>query len=435
MAFRQHRESAGSCIIKFIRYGFVIPIILLLMGRNSIANDTIRTNAFEFSGFVKTDIFLDTRQMAGVRAGALVLYPKPMDLDGNGKDINARPNMNLLSIHTRLRITTPSLQIGNALVQGLIEADFLGNENASFADLNGLRLRYAYGRVVWPKTELIVGQYWHPLFFVQACPRVISINTGVPFQPLSRTPQVRITQTVGRYSIVGAVFSQQDFTSTGPDGLSSKYLRNSGLPNFHLQVQRRHNSKATFFGLAADYKVLLPEEFIVDPGTGIRTRADARLASLSLMGISHLEFNRWSLRSAAIYAQNPYDVLMIGGYAATEALNDGKRSFSNQNTASLWADLQSKGKRFLWGGFVGYTQNMGTNKPISDEQYARGANIAYVYRIAPRAQLRFDRVWCSLEVERTAVAYGDPNADGWGGVATEGEVANTRILLSFRYNF
>jgi len=389
---------------------------------------------FKFSGFIKTDIFYDTRQMAGAREGALVLYPKPVDPDHHGKDINGHPSMNLLSIHTRLAITTPTLTVRNANVQGFVEADFMGNENANFADLNGLRLRHAYGKIAWPNTELLFGQYWHPFFFVQSCPRVIAINTGAPFQPLSRNPQLRITHKMGRYSVVGAVFSQQDFASQGPDGQSPKYLRNSGLPNLHVQIQRNDSTEA-FFGIGADYKMLLPEEFVIDPATGARFKSTARLKSFSLMGVMQLEFRPISLRSAALFAQNPYDVLMIGGYAVASDPTIGKRSFTNQQTASVWADVQSKGKRLLGGAFLGFTRNLGTEEPITDEQYSRGANIAYVYRMAPRLQYRLDRMWCSLEYERTTVAYGEPNADGWGNVASIGEVTNSRLLLSFRYNF
>lgn len=404
-------------------------------GIDSIKAENARPNTlFEFSGFVKTDIFYDTRQMAGAREGALVLYPKPVDLDDHGKDVNAYPSMNLLSIHTRLAIATPSLTIRNANVQGFIEADFMGNENANFADLNGLRLRHAYGKIAWSNTELLFGQYWHPFFFVQSCPRVIAINTGAPFQPLSRNPQLRITHKIGHYSVVGAIFSQQDFASQGPDGQSPKYLRNAGLPNLHIQIQR-NDSTAAFFGIGADYKMIRPEEFSIDAETGARFKSTARLKSFSLMGVVQLDFRPISLRSAALYAQNPYDILMIGGYAVASDPAMGRRSFSNQQTASAWVDVQSKGNRFLWGTFLGLTRNLGAGQPITDEQYSRGANIAYVYRMAPRAQYRLNRLWCSLEYERTTVAYGEPNADGWGNVAAIGEVTNSRLLLSFRYNF
>ena len=51
-----------------------------------------------FSGFVKTDIFYDTRQTVNIREGHFLLYPDKEVLDANNKDLNAKPSFNMLSI-------------------------------------------------------------------------------------------------------------------------------------------------------------------------------------------------------------------------------------------------------------------------------------------------------------------------------------------------
>ncbi len=56
-----------------------------------------------FSGFVKTDIFYDTRQSGCIREGHFLLYPENVLLDANNKDINDKPSFNMLSIQTRLK--------------------------------------------------------------------------------------------------------------------------------------------------------------------------------------------------------------------------------------------------------------------------------------------------------------------------------------------
>jgi len=56
----------------------------------------------KFSGYVKTDIFYDTRQTCGLRDGHFLLYPEPVKPDADGKDINAKSAYNILSIQTRL---------------------------------------------------------------------------------------------------------------------------------------------------------------------------------------------------------------------------------------------------------------------------------------------------------------------------------------------
>lgn len=148
----------------------------------------------EFSGFVKTDTFYDTRQTINIREGHFLLYPDNLLLDANKVDINAKPTFNMLSIQSRLKGAITGPEAFGAKTSGVIEADFFGNENASFIDANGFRLRHAFLKLNWKTTELIAGQYWHPMFIAEAFPGVISFNTGAPFQPFSRNPQVRISK-------------------------------------------------------------------------------------------------------------------------------------------------------------------------------------------------------------------------------------------------
>ncbi|MCX6165223.1 MAG: hypothetical protein NTU73_10270, partial [Ignavibacteriae bacterium] len=213
----------------------------------------------KFSGFIKTDAFFDSRQTVNIREGHFLLYPDNVSLDANKEDINAKSNFNILSIQSRLKCTVTGPDVFDAKPTGVIEADFFGNENASFSDVNGFRLRHAFVKLNWQTTELLVGQYWHPMFIAESYPGVISFNTGAPFQPFTRNPQIRISQTIGKLKLIGCVFSQRDFTSTGPDGASSKYIRNSAIPNLHFQMQYKSDSSNFFAGAGIDYKTITPE--------------------------------------------------------------------------------------------------------------------------------------------------------------------------------
>ncbi|MBP7497800.1 MAG: hypothetical protein KA792_09070, partial [Bacteroidales bacterium] len=118
----------------------------------------------KFNGYVKNDFFYDSRQVVSIREGHFLLYPAAKSPDADKKDVNAVPNFNFLSIQSRLtgKITGPDAF--GAKTSGVIEADFFGNENAAFVDANGFRLRHAFVKLSWEKTELLTGQYWHPLF-------------------------------------------------------------------------------------------------------------------------------------------------------------------------------------------------------------------------------------------------------------------------------
>ena len=187
-----------------------------------------------FSGYVKTDIFYDTRQTVNIREGHFLLYPKDPLLDPNENDINVKASFNILSIQTRLigKITGPDAL--GAKTSAYLEAEFFGTSDA---DLNAFRLRHAYLKLNWKKSELLIGQYWHPMFIGESYPDVVSFNTGAPFQPFNRSPQVRFIRTFGKVSLVATALSQRDFVSNGPQGPSSVYLRNAALPEFNLKLQ------------------------------------------------------------------------------------------------------------------------------------------------------------------------------------------------------
>ena len=155
-------------------------------------------------------------------------------MDKNGDDINAASSFNMLSIQTRLmgKITGP--EAFGAKTSGLIEGEFFGTSDG---DTNGFRLRHGYVKLNWATSELIIGQFWHPMFITESFPEVVSFNTGVPFQPFNRSPQIRFTQQFGAWSVAATALAQRDFLSNGPDGASSTYARNAAVPEFNLKLQ------------------------------------------------------------------------------------------------------------------------------------------------------------------------------------------------------
>jgi len=391
----------------------------------------------KFSGFVKTDAFYDTRQTVNIREGHFLLYPEATYFDANKKDINAKSNFNMLSIQSRLKGAISGPDAFGAKTSGVLEADFFGNENASFSDVNGFRIRHAFVKMNWKSTELLVGQYWHPMFISESFPAVISFNTGAPFQPFSRNPQIRLTKSLGGLKVIACVFTQRDFTSTGPDGGSSKYLRNSSIPNAHLQLQYKLDSLNLLFGAGVDYKSITPELYTTNITGTKKYASEQTLNSLSAVGFVNLKLKPISIKLEGIYAQNAFDMVMIGGYGVKQVSDTatGAKEFTNLNTASLWADFQTNGKKVQFGLFGGYTKNMGSNDSIKGAIYGRGTNIDYVYRVAPRVVFISGKLNIALETEYTFAMYGLKNGNGKGKVTNGSAISNTRALLSFIYNF
>jgi hypothetical protein len=408
--------------------------------KDSVLREEIQPNKkpliMVFSGFIRHEIIFDTRQVVNAREGLVSLYPENIRLDAKGKDVNARHSFNMLGIHSRIKATIHGPNILKAKTQGVVEADFYGNENKNFSDLNGLRLFNAYINFRWESIEALVGQYWHPMSVPEYFPRVVSFSAGAPFHPMSRNPQVRFQYKLRSLKLIGVLLSQRDFTSTGPDGPGSQYLRNAGIPNAHLQIHYGSDSSIVSAGVGIDYKKLIPELFVKNVrGEILSTRQS--VASTSMVGFLNFRARNLSLRTQGVYAQNGYDLLMLGGYAERGIVNGetGEKVFSNLAAASVWADMQSNRGTVRGGLFAGTTTNLGSARSITGNLYSRGTDVLTIYRIAPRLIYLIEPLSVSLEAEYTMAKYGLANGNGKGKVVSGTAVSNFRSVLSLKYSF
>ena len=383
----------------------------------------------KFSGYVKTDIFYDTRQTStsnGLREGHFFLYPDDVLYDSAKNDLNANPSFHILSIQTRIKGDISGPDAFGAKTSGVIEAEFFGT---SESDLNGFRLRHAFVKMDWSRTALLIGQYWHPMFPVESFPGTISFNTGAPFTPFSRNPQVRLTRELSIVSVSLTAYSQRDFVSSGPDGNSNKYLRNSLLPGFNIQLRVPAGDMITGWA-GFDYKTLRPEL-----KTSADTETDATIGSLSAFTTLKIKTNPLNISLMGIYGQNASDLLMIGGYAVSEITDTSNqfKNYTNLNTANIWADLSTNGKKLIFGLFTGFSKNLGSNEQIIRPVYGRGNNIDHLFRISPRITITEGRLSFAAEVENTTAAYGTIQDDG--RVTNLHNVSNVRFLLSAIFKF
>jgi hypothetical protein len=390
------------------------------------------TFGITFSGYIKTDIFYDSRQTVNIREGHFLLYPKEPLLDPNGDDINARSSFNILSIQTRLigRITGPDAL--GAKTSAYLEAEFFGSSDA---DLNAFRLRHAYLKLNWKKSEIMIGQSWHPMFITESFPDVVSFNTGAPFQPFNRSPQVRFTRTFGRVSLTATALSQRDFVSSGPQGPSSVYLRNAALPEFNLKLQYAARNDAekteTVVGAGVDALKLVPR---LATASGYRT--DESVTSLAGIAYFKQKWPKWTFKAEGVYGANLHHLTMLGGYAVRDVPRIPEAdtwTYAPTNTLSLWTEAMTSGERWQTGIFAGYSKNLGARQDIISPGFARGANIDELYRVSPRIIYNVGKMRFAGEAELTRAAYGTP--DGLGKVRDAAFITNIRLLFAAYYFF
>lgn len=378
-----------------------------------------------FSGFVKTDVIYDTRQTVALREGHFLLYPLNEKLDLNNSDVHAKSNFNILSIQSRLlgKITGP--EAFGANTSGQIEAEFFGTSDG---DINGFRLRHAFVKFDWEKTSLLVGQTWHPMFISEVFPGVVSFNTGAPFQPFSRNPQIRLSQSFDNIRLIFTAASQRDFSSNGPDGFTSAYLRNSVIPNLNVQVQFAKENN--LIGVGLDFKKITPR--IVTTKNFITEKS---ISTLSFTGYFKFNPDPVTIKSQVVYGSNLADLMMLGGYAvkSTNAA-DGQEEYTGIKILSAWGELMY-GKEIEFGLFGGYSKNLGADDNISGAYYGRATNVDNLIRISPRVQFNSGKSRISTELEYTVAAYGKNENSNKGKVIDTKSIANLRLLLAVYYFF
>ena len=398
----------------------------------------------KFSGFVRNDMIFNTRQVASARGESnVLLFPKAISLDADEKDINAAPNFNLSSFTTRLRAKITGPDAFGAKTSGLIETDFLGpNGTATYA----LRIRHAMIKFDWETTSLLTGQYWHPMWATECFPGTVSFGAGVPFNPLSRNPQVRLTKKFGGISVMGAIMSQGMFQPIA----GKAALQNSAIPEAHLQLQFKNDMISA--GAGVNFQSLRPQlktaQNYIDKTT---------INSLSFFGYMKVKTKPVVAKVYAMYGQNNDNMVMMGGYATrnmtytAEQLSKGFVEYSPYNTLSTWVDFETTGKSLKFGLFAGYMQNMGAADSIDVSTFTgRWNNINTMLRVAPRVVYKVNKIKLGFEVEYSAVAYAKENQDASGnlvsgadvggidafGKVTNSETAdNIKLLVSIAYIF
>ena len=230
-------------------------------------------------------------------------------------------------------------------------------------------------------------------------PEVISLNSGAPFVVFSRNPQVRIGKEFGKFRLQFAAISQVDATSTGPDGPSPKYLRNSILPELNVLAQfckKNEEMKREFVvGASFDYLMLTPRlstEVTITPALDtvinnvvfhndavvLTYKTNARSYGLAGSVYAKLKLKPVTLRLGAIYGTDCYAFNMIGGYAvkSVDRSRQGLCGLCARAHRFAWIDFKTNGEHWQPGLLRDYSKNFGSPGDITGPYYARGTTSA-----------------------------------------------------------
>lgn len=433
-------------------------LCLLLGSLSTIGQDTKpKETSLEFYGFVRFESFSDSYK--GLNAGNELFFVAPLyaGVDANGKHINQTPTYNFSSMATRVGVRISGPVIFNAKTSANIETDFagdLGNNPAMF------RVRQANAVFTWTKSSLLVGQTWHPFWNGKVFPTVAGLNTGAPFQPFNRSPQIRFDYKPNtKFILSAALVSEFQYKSYGFTKIDSMYPkamiyadksecfnRNAGIPEMVANIET--NNGGFTLGAGASLKYILPTLYTVELAAGKDTRryvSEEMVQALSFVGYTQYVKKMFTIRAKAVLGQNMTHLNIPGGYGVKSVdKTTGAMTYTPYNSFTSFINAVY-GKKYQAGIFGGYMKNLGT----VDALYNFGStaapsvvtpgllpNVASIYRVAPHFALNVSKLRLVLEYELTSAKYGIGNINLNDGLYANGvDANNNRVLLMLMYSF
>ena len=386
------------------------------------------------------------------------------------EDLNAVSTFRFLSLTTRVGVNIVDYKWRGTEFGGKIEADFyagLSSKTGQTHSLSGVaqfRLRQAYLTLGWDslpmmkgkdyaRVDLTLGQTWHPMA-ADLCD-AIALNSGAPFGPFNRSPQVKMDARLGKYvTLTAAGLWQMQYLSIGPDNVTSaEYIAYSKTPEAYLGISI--HDKGWIFRAGADVLSISPRHL----GTlnGVKVTVKDRITTASPFVYLQYKKGEFSFKAKTIFAESGEHMNMYGGYGIKAVNADGSYEYTPIRHSTSWISLVYGGKvgaqeekhpQKLQGIlFAGYVKNFGTKEALYDIDgdgkftkaeffNPRSSAMNQMWRLSPTLLYTVGKFQLGLEYEITSVQYGDGVLNA-NALSTNGLhwVTNHRVQLMTKYNF
>ncbi len=401
-------------------------LILLFLIFAALITNAQDVPKIKIYGSVNNEFYYNSRLNEQAIDGIFNLTPKPIEIV-SGLDKNATPQAEMISVNSRLGIDITGSSFFGAKSTGKIEADFAGFGVNYYV----LRIRQAYAKLNWEKSELLLGQTWHPMFG-SVSPTIQSANAGAPFQTFNRSPQLRFKYNLNsEFSLLGAAIYEMQHTSQGPLGANSVYMKNALVPNLYFSAESK--KKYWLTGVGLDIKTLKPSA--------------VKVTSISALAYTQYVKDKFQLKAKVTLGQNLTEKSMLGGYGVSgyNADSTAVTSYTNFNNLITWINAVY-GSKVQVGLLVGLSENLGTTNKLMAKSNAltsygignytidgKQILLSRLIRVAPHICYNLPGLKLGLEYELTSADFGILQNNGL--VNNPYSVANNRIVCSITYSF
>ncbi|RHJ78690.1 hypothetical protein [Parabacteroides sp. AM08-6] len=381
--------------------------------------------SYKFYGQVRGDLFYNSRANAEIVDGLFHLYPKDVNPDADGNDLNATANGSFYLLYSRLGVDIKGPNIGKAVTTAKLEGDFRG----AGSNWAVLRVRHAYVNLDWGKSAVLVGQTWHPLFG-DVFPQMLNLSTGAPFNPFNRSPMLRYRYTNKNVQLTAAAIWQLQYLSAGPNGKSEEYIKNSCIPEFYVGADYKDRNWITGIGMEV---LSLKPRLQTTIGDQVY-KVNERVTSLSFEAHVRYTDSNWLVQAKTLLASNLTQACMLGGYGVTSVnARTGEQEYTPFRHSMSWVNVVY-GKKWKPGIFLGYLKNLGTGKSITGTTYGVGLDVDQVFTTNLQLSYNLPHWKLGMEYSPSWAWYGDKEGDK-GKITNTHSVANHRVLGVVMYMF
>ena len=406
---------------------------------------------FKFYGFIRNYFAFDSRESKSGTKDLFYYIPKDEALNAKGEDMNANPTFRFLAITSRVGLDVKDYQFGKTKVGAKIETDFYCmNGNVAV-----LRLRQAYATLGWDglgkdgkqSTSLKIGQAWHPIAADQ--PYVIDLETGTPFNPFSRTPQVMLDHNFSKnFTLTGGFIWQMQYLSSGPNGASDNYIKYGCIPEFYAGVTFKSNNG--FTGRVGMDVLSNKPRWRNSAGD----KVDDRITTVSPYVYAQYSKDAFAVNAKVVYASAGEHFNMLSGYGVTDVNSDGSWDYAPLHSTASYLSVKY-GRKLQVQGMIGHMKNLGTSKSLYEDPanpgytstknvYISGNgfhNLNQIIRVTPTVVYNLGKLSFGLEYDITSAQYGKYAVDGHVNSSNglvDGDlhwVTNHRLLGMVKFTF
>lgn len=400
---------------------------------------------FKLYGFIRNYAIFDSRE---VKAGTEDLYfYMPVDENKlvNGTDLNATPSFRLLSLTTRLGLDVSGYQFGSMKLNGKVEADFYCKSGSTAI----LRLRQAYIGLTWDKLGknaensflLTIGQTWHPM--AADMPHIVNLETGAPFNPFNRSPQIMANYSFGKKVTLtaGAIYGMQ-YLPVGPtsnDDLkvtkSANYMKYGLIPEIYAGITLKPTSSFTA-KVGANLFTIKPRW-----KDGLGPLSDRLITVSPFVFLQYTGKNGLQIRAKSIFAQAGEHMNLLTGYGVSKINNDGSWEYTPMRSTASFISAQY-GKKWQVMGMIGYMRLLGTSEDLIDTDHywfnnSGVSNIRQMFRATPTLAYNLGKLTLAIEYNLTGVQFGAKSSMDAKGLVQDNLhwVLNHRILTMAKFTF